>query len=146
MSYPTPALINRILDMSPKQIANNFHKDLFSKVSISLITLITVGVATTTYGVFRANIVFASDLNMALDPIKQSVAEIKVANQETQRAIQQQTILIQQLAENQVEIRIDYLEDQVRILRSKSKLSNDEKFRLMRYQDDLEREKLKRGR
>lgn len=132
--------------MSPKQIANSFHKDLFSKVSISLITLITVGVATTTYGVFRANIVFASDLNTALDPIKQSVAEIKAANQETQRAIQQQTVLIRQLAENQVEIRIDYLEDQVRILRSKPKLSNDEKFRLMRYQDDLEREKLKRGR
>lgn len=132
--------------MSPKQIANSFHRDLFSKVSISLITLIAVGVCTTIYGTFRANLVFAGDLQASLTPIQQSIQEIKATNQLMQTSIAQQTVLIQQLANNQVEIRIDYLEDQIRILRSKPKLSLEEKSRLMRYQDDLEREKLKRGR
>jgi len=130
--------------MSPKQIANSFHRDLFSKVSISLISLIAIGVFTTVYGILRANFVFADDLQKALDPINAAVSRIETANIETRQIVLNQNKLLESLAKNQIEIRIDYLEDQIRILRSKPKLSQEEIYRLSRYTDDLEKEKLKR--
>lgn len=131
--------------MSPKQVVNSFHKDLFSKVSISLTTFIAIGVCTTIYGVLRPSIVTAADLSASLSPIQASIAEIRETNKELKRSVDNQTVLIRQLSENQVEIRIDYLEDQIRILASKPRLTNEEKYRIRRYTDDLEREKLRRG-
>ena len=138
-------LSNRIFSMSPKQVVNSFHKDLFSKVSISLTTFIAIGICTTMYGVLRPSIVTAADLNASLLPIQASIAEIRETNKELKRSVDNQTVLIRQLSENQVEIRIDYLEDQIRILASKPRLTNEEKYRIRRYTDDLEREKLRRG-
>lgn len=138
-------LNNRIFSMSPKQVVSSFHKDLFSKVSISLTTFIAIGICTTMYGVLRPSIVTAADLNASLSPIQASIAEIRETNKELKRSVDNQTVLIQQLSENQIEIRIDYLEDQIRILASKPRLTNEEKYRIRRYTDDLEREKLKRG-
>jgi hypothetical protein len=119
--------------MSPKQVVNSFHKDLFSKVSISLTTFIAIGICTTMYGVLRPSIVTAADLNASLSPIQASIAEIRETNKELKRSVDNQTV------------RIDYLEDQIRILASKPRLTNEEKYRIRRYTDDLEREKLRRG-
>lgn len=79
----------------------------------------------------RPQLVMASDLTTVV----QSVQRLEIKVEENNK-------LVEALAKNQLEVRIDYFEDQIRILeaqRASRRLTPDEEYRLSRYRDDLDR-------
>ena len=127
--------------------SNSYHRDLFSKVSISLISVICIGVLSVMYGVFRAEIVLADDLDTALKPVHEAIVRVEASQKSIHDMQTKQNSLIEVLAQNQIDDRIDRYEDNIRTLEATSRsrdLSPDEAYRLSRYKDDLEKEKLRR--
>lgn len=131
----------------PPVIANSFHKDLFSKATIAMTSFICIGIMTTVYGAFRSELVLSDDLDTALEPLEKAIVLNSQENKETRKLVVAQNAILVQIAANQVDDRIDRFEESIRILEAQAKrkaLNPEDAYRLSRYRDDLEKEKLKR--
>lgn len=113
----------------PNTIVNENHRDWFSKVMISLITFICIGVLSASYGVFRATVVFASDL----DPIHTDIRAIKLHNVN-------QTKLVESLIAAQRRQAIRYISAEIiklEVIGTERELKPTEHLQLLNFKFDL---------
>lgn len=114
---------------------NSNHKDWFSKISLSLLTFICIAAMTSTFGIFRSQLVLADDMEKALQPIKTQLAQQAETNEKITQSIEDLGVAIK-------EGNIRYIEDQIielEVTATERALTPTETQRLLRYKADLER-------
>jgi hypothetical protein len=115
------------------ELSNSSHKDFYSKYLLSISTFISIAVITALYGIFQAQVVFAGDLEEAIQPLRNEIEAIKRDNKATHE-------ILVTLARGQNNQQVLYYEDQIRILEvanTSRSLTAVEVQRLSRYKADL---------